>query len=252
MTRAFQKQGWRVWTKILLLTALGAFIIETFLFLRGNIFGHKESISEVPWTFHTLWEIAALLLAVYLAYLFTEHIVPFLGYLFIGFVLGALCSLLWLVVPPSWNLFRPNYYGVQVRHTLDRHEEERGEFSSELVYDYPLWLMNLYPKEDSWCIEGSIEDWRRDGNEYAGAKGFLTWQAGLAYGFEPSSTFVPQFKTEGLANRLALVMTVGPVTLLELLIRGLYQYFLPLLIPQLMWYWMRRQVLCDDRASNDF
>ncbi len=48
------------WLRSSIITLLGAAAIEIFLILYGTLSGNKDVSEFVPWTFHTLWEIAAL------------------------------------------------------------------------------------------------------------------------------------------------------------------------------------------------
>ena len=48
------------WFRSVFVTLLGAAAIEIFLILYGTLSDNKDVSEFVPWTFHTLWEIAAL------------------------------------------------------------------------------------------------------------------------------------------------------------------------------------------------
>ena len=93
------------WFRSLLVTLLGAAAIEIFFILYGALSGNKDVSEFVPWTFHTLWEIAAL---VGIAYVVKKCDIKLETY-FAGLFFGALfVGIVWPFVPDSLKLLEAN------------------------------------------------------------------------------------------------------------------------------------------------
>ena len=86
------------WLRSLFVTLLGAAAIEIFLILYGNLSSNKDVSKFVPWTFHTLWEIAAL---AGIAYAVKKCDIKLETY-FVSLMFGALLvGIIWIFIPSS-------------------------------------------------------------------------------------------------------------------------------------------------------
>lgn len=216
-----------LWLKSLVLTLLTSFSIEIAIFLFNDLGKHREYFLDRPHTFHTVWELAALAAVLRIVYSLKVKTGDFLLVLFIGTVIS---SRLWLFVPDSWNIPEPRYYGVEYRPAM----------ASQRVSDLALDFGFVYHKESAELKEALVGS--GDLERYAVLRNFLTWRAGLAYGFLPDPLSIPQFNGfEGWGNVLNLYLTVGPFVLLESLARGLNRTFPVLLLAQLIFFSIRRE-----------
>lgn len=221
------------WGKSILVTLLGGFAIEVFFLFYSNIAGNKDVSDMVPWTFHTLWELAALGAVAYVVYKCKIQVGNFL----LGMLFGSiLCGLIWIFIPDSFKIVGANYYGVESRIATDTHVE--GRYDERVEYDFPLTPVFLFHKDDPNLKIYFKEEAKL--MEYAGIKGFLFWQTGLAYGFVPLS--VPQYKgARTYLDRVKLFFSVGPMVLVESFIIGFIKYFAILMIVQVVWYLIRKE-----------
>jgi hypothetical protein len=217
------------WPKIIALTALLSFFIEVLPPLIRATLGDAEGSPFVPWTFHTLWEIGALLGVIWVVRQMKVHVFNFAAALLIGIFVS---SIVWSFVPQSWILLEPNYYAVQSRGTLETHPS--GMYDD---YDWPLQLSYLYPA-DSPLLRAEQRR-RAVENEYVATVGFLTWQSGLASGYLPH----PSVAEYARSSTAQLYLTVGPVVLAESLIVGFYKNVLLFLVLQFIWFRYRHEFI---------
>lgn len=203
--------------------------------LYGTIWGNRDASDLVPWTFHTLWEIAALAGVAWVVYQLKVQVGNFFAALFVGFIISAVA---WIFIPDSMKILEANYYGVESRITMEMHEE--GRYDERTEYDFPLDLGFMYHR-DSPELKQEFKD-KREWNEYVNVQGFLTWQTGFAYGFIPDPVSIPQYNGgDNFRERLSLIMTVGPVVLSEMFIRGFTRHFIILLIAQVVFVLLKKE-----------
>jgi hypothetical protein len=216
-----------------LLTFLTSFAIEVFRTAYSSS-GYDGS-SLVPWTFEWVWEIAFFILCFLIIKRLQVNYGAVIGFFFVGIFVS---SLVWDFYPKSYKVVTPNYYGIEARRTHDTHEE--GEYGEQTVYDHELNAGFLYKANDPE-IMNSLNEAALD-NEYAGTRGFMFWQTGLAYGFIPDLLDEYNGGTTFL-NHLELYVTVGPMVLLECLLTGLYTNFITLILLQLIWSAWKRDFI---------
>lgn len=211
------------WLKTILLTILGSIAIEIFFFLFGSCSSNKDMSDSIPWTFHTLWEIAALVLIFYIA----KKIKISLQVYFYSLLLGSfLIGLIWIFIP---GIMYANYYGIKSRISEETHTE--GRYDEQIEYDYPLSLGFLYAKHDPEFTRDFKE--YESFNEYVDTEGFLFWQTGLASGYYPYN--IPEYNgANTLFDKIELIFTIGPVVLVECTIKGLLTNFPILIIVQVL------------------
>jgi hypothetical protein len=169
----------RKWILSIILTVLLVFLVEIARMLY-HTFTSNETLEIVPWTFHWIWEIAALI-GVY----FIEKKCDVFGEIFFSTILAGimLSFLAWSFLPDSFKVLEANYYGIESRFSLETHDE--GRYYEQPSYDYSLQTGFLYKTDDPELIAEMKEAAKY--NEYVTTKGFLFWQTGLAYGFYPIS-----------------------------------------------------------------
>ncbi|MDD4052014.1 MAG: hypothetical protein PHR28_08975 [candidate division Zixibacteria bacterium] len=166
------------WCRSIFVTILAGAAAEIVFVLYGTIWGGRESSQFVPWTFHTVWEIAALVGFAYTVKRCTVNLSAYIVYLLLGVILA---SIAWMCIPNSVKTLDPNYYGVESRISMETHEEGRDE--ERVEYDYPLTCGLLYRRGDP-NLKRAIDE-AMSCNEYVSTEGFLFWQTGLARGFSP-------------------------------------------------------------------
>lgn len=211
-----------------MVTLLGAAAIEIFVFQYWTLFGNKDVSGLIPWTFHTLWEAAAL---IGIAYVVKRCGIELEVYA-VTLVLGAiLAGIVWMFMPDSFRVIGANYFGVESRASLETHEE--GRFDERVEYDYPLSLGFLYKNGDPELEREIAETKRR--SDYVRTRGFIFWQTGLAYGFTP-------FGLDGynggfeFIDKVKLFFTVGPIVIIESFIKGMIDLFGLLMAIQIIWF----------------
>ena len=229
------------WLRSLFVTLLGAAAIEIFLIFYENLSGNKDVSKFVPWTFHTLWEIAAL---AGIAYAVKKCDIKLETY-FVSLMFGALLvGIIWIFIPDNLKILEANYYGVESRISMETHEE--GRYDERVEYNFPLTPGFLYKKGDPELKRVFYK--AKSYNEYVGTKGFLFWQTGLAYGFNPSG--IDGYNgSNGFLNRIELFFTVGPMVVAESFIKGMATNFIILMLAQIIWFLIRKeQVWWDYRT----
>lgn len=218
------KQTRKIWATILL-TFLASFAIEVLRTFYSS--ASYDGSSLVPWTFEWVWEIGFFVICFFILRRLQVYYGAAIVFLFVGLIFS---SIAWSFYPKSYKFVEPNYYGVESRLNYDTHEE--GRYDEQTVYDHKLSSGFLYKSNDPEIMSELNEEARN--NEYAGTRGFMFWQTGLAYSFNPirlkeyngGKTFL---------NHLELYLTVGPIVLLECFLTGLYTNFISLIILQLIW-----------------
>lgn len=214
-----RERGKIVYFKSLILSILAAFIFQIFGSLREILFDSKSFMA--PWTFASIWGIFAFIFVLWIVSKLEVSVQTFLLASFISPIFSVIPALvLWIIFsPPPLSNYIANYYGVESRFTLDKHET--GYANEGQDYDYPLVKGFLYRKGDIENLKAEYYD-KKKANQYVSLRGFYAWETGLAYGFMPSRT-IKEFKgADTLGDRLLLIITVGPVFLLELFIYSIF------------------------------
>ena len=157
---------------------------------------------------------------------------------FAGVMCGwILVEIIWILIPDNLMVLEANYYGLGSRISMETHLLE-GRFDERVEYDFPLSLGSLYRKDDPELKHAFYEQKRY--NEYVDKQGFLFWQTGLAYGFDPIG--IDGYNGgAGFLNRVELFFTVGPMTIVESFITGLVTSFPILMLAQTIWLLIRKE-----------
>jgi len=226
------------WLRSFIVTMLGAAAIEIFYTLFRTLFHNEGTSILIPWTFHTLWEIAALAGIAYVVKKCGIRLETYFSVLMLGtFLIG----IIWIFIPDSLKILEANYYGVESRISRETHGE--GMYEDSVEYNFPLSLGFLYRKDDPELKSAFYE--AKNQNEYIGTKGFLFWQTGLAYGFNPIR--IGGYNGgHGFFNRIELFFTVGPMVIVESFIKGFASNFIILLIGQIIWLLIRKEQIWWD------
>ncbi len=226
-----------VWAKTIALTALAAIALQVCVVVYGTLSSFAGQITHtpfVPWTFHTLWEIAFLALAAFTAVSLGSQAGNFFSAIFLG---GLLSGIAWLLVPDSLVILRPQYYAIESRITTDTHEAGRN---GDSAYDFPLSKGSLYHKDDRGLK--STYAGRAENNEYVGARGFLFWQTGLANGYDP--LLLNDYNGgKRFLSRVELFFTVGPLVIVEATLTGLTRHFPIFMLVVALFYAKRKESL---------
>lgn len=228
----------------ILLAALAAIALEVCVGILSP-FMHPYS-PDLPWTFHTLWGIGVLVLIGY--YVKQCGAIDFV----ILVMLGALVScFFWIAMPWSvCDLLGPRYVGVEPLNFGDRptEDEELITQRDDPIYDDDCLLFQEADRH--------VQARTRCGNffgrgfyvEHHRAQGFLFWQTGLATGFDPRR--LPEYcGKKGILGRTELILTVGPMVIVEATIWGLLQHFPVFLSVVCIWSFVKR--IRPRRPEND-
>ena len=214
-------------------------VFQTFM-----TFAREPHNSHLPWTFHTIWEVAFLVLASSVSARFGMPKTNFFAFMIgVGFVSLVVDAVVGFFVPDSFYVFRPQYFGVESRRTLDMDDYETTGFydSTSSVMVDPLVKGALFHNEDPE-IAPTLDELAKD-NAYADLRGFLLWQTGMAKGYDP--TQLENYNGgDGILSRVELFFTVGPLTIVESVLWGLVRhlpafmvYFIVLYAKDGIWAW---------------
>jgi len=219
----------------IILTICISFLLEIIAMLYGSFSNDKEVSELVPYSFHWVWELAAIIASYYIIKRFKVKWDVFYIALFVSMIISVIA---WMFIPNSMKILEANYYGVETRITNDIHEEGRAD--ENLVHDYPLCPGFLYKKNDP----ALLKEFRKAEvlNEHVNTRGFLFWQTGLAYGFIPD--LLGEYNgDDNILDHIELFFTVGPLVLVECFIDGVYTNFLILIITQFIWFVFKRDFI---------
>ncbi len=229
--KLFQKMLSKVseeWLRIMAVTLVGSFAMESFGFLYIVAFVPYRVSELVPWTYASFWLLAALAGSAYLLKNLKIDPQKYLYGLFFGCMLA---SIFLIFIPVDKWFITYRYSGVETRISNDTHTE--GRFDELVVSDFPVTLGSLYEKS-SLSLQRDLAESRRY-NEYVSNREFIFWQTGLAYGYNP--TFVGHYSGgDGFLNRIELIITAGPIVLIECFIKGFFKFFIFLICFQIFWY----------------
>lgn len=222
------------WPTTVLLSLLAAIAIEIAIVLLRtlSIFtGREETTGFAPFTFHTLWEAAALAGLTLIAKRWTSA-GNFFGVAFFGAIASAV---LWMLLPGPDALMHGRYVGVSTRFAMDREEVDRN---GQEGYVFPLHKSFLYHRNDPNLLREM-----KDSAAYAehvATRSFLFWQTGFAFGYDPS--LLSEYNGgKGVLNRVELFTTVGPLVVVESAIRGVAMHFPPTVLLVLGYYAIKRE-----------
>jgi hypothetical protein len=213
-TRASRKWGMEI-----LLCLIAAFITE----LAGNIillFGSGGWKLPRPYTLHTIWLLAALAGALYL--LHKKKVI--LGYFAVyALVCGFIATAIENNVPNDVYSIGARYYGIE-----------------SWAPGYPQDRGFLYRKSDP-ALQLRFAELKAD-SLYVEKEGFLFWQAGVARGYSPY--LLREYPMlEDFLDHIELLVTVGPMTLVEIFMKAAMLLFPVYLLITIIWNVVSRQHL---------
>lgn len=212
------------WATLALVTAAAALLLQMFGVLYRDLSGHA---SVFHLTFHRIWLIAAGIGVVYSVRRLGIDAGVFLVVTLIG---GSAVSMPLLLIPGSWRPLPSYYQGVESRLTDETYETGIDE---RLEYVHSLDSGSLHANSCPYL--------RRDlpqaalSNEHVGLRGFMTWQRGVAEGFSPHSCITSYRYPKDFTGWLAIIFSIGPLTILEAGVTGLLTTFPLMLLGQYIW-----------------
>lgn len=215
-----------LWPRMIALSLLASVAIRVALLLIFSLSGRQA----VPWSFSSLWAVGFLALAVVAAKYLGSTFENFVGCMFWG---GFGSLIVGIFLPESFVVFRPRYFGIESRVSLETHE--MGAETERREYDSPLSKGFLYRRNDPGLMEEAFG--RARDCEYVGGRGFLFWQTGFAAGYDPA--FLDDFPGgRRFPFRIELFFTVGPLMLVEAFLVSLTRDF-PLVMLFVAVSWIR-------------
>lgn len=216
------------WLKVTAATLVSSFAVEALLLFWTMAFIPYRVSDFAPWTFSSLWLMMAVALSAYVLWTLGIYSKKYFYGLFWGSILAN--SLLIFLPLDEW-LITYRYSGVETQISKDTHAS--GRFNELETPDSPITLGSIYEKRSIALQQNLMENSRY--NEYVSTREFVFWQTGLASGFNPSP--IDQYNGgNGFLNRIELIITTGPVVLIECFIKGLIKEFIFLMIFQIVWF----------------
>lgn len=246
--RATKTRDWAYHARMLRLSLLGAFLmaIALELWLRGMaclLYPAANPNFVPPFTGHWLWIWAAWLLLLWallklhadgerwflLAITCLVCVVPFTVLLEAPLALGIMAQ-------------ASPYRAVESRVSLVTQRQEGSRFPAPV---YPLRQGLIFATEDPAYPKHVAA--LRHSNAYVGTKPYLFWQTAMAKAYVP--TQLPAYQALGSPPpTLALLVTVGPLVVLESAVWGLDKHFVPLLLLLGAFFLITRRHLFDEEA----
>lgn len=222
------------WLASIIITLLGCVAIKIIPVLLEIFYAVK--FTSVPYTFHTVWELLALGLIVYIVKHFGVNVGNFIFYIFIGTVITFLAYEMLLpkhLQPYALLKKQSNYFAF----TPDK--DDIGDGPRQ------IWTAGyLYQKDNP--VSGAAVNSYRVLNGNIKTDDFLFWQTGLARGFNPVA--IPNYNGgKTFLNKLELTLTVGPIEIMEFTLVSVSGSFLPLMLMQFVWFRFRKKHIWWDR-----
>lgn len=241
------EKGKFLWVKALILTILAAFAFEIIINLTSSWFlQSKSAFYYHPNTYHQVWGIATL---VGIAVIVRRIGLNIKDFLIIGggtiVVVSIFVIVIYFILPskyfPIISFPEPNYIGIASRFTTETHP--KGVVGEDEDFNYPLELHSLYPATGCPSLEREVRVLEMS-NGYIKTEKFLTWQAGLAYGYTPDPRCIREYiESSSLSQQASYFLTIGPFLLVELFIRSLSGYLIPMVFIQAIWYFYRNEYI---------
>jgi hypothetical protein len=216
----------------LFLIFLASVASEILWLVYSSIFGGIEqykpfSAVGLPW----FWAVGALWVIVRFA---NKHM-NWSEFILIVFS-GVLVSfLLWAFIPSKFDV-PSRFVGINYRASNETATKSTwGEPDSEEFID-PLRMKGVYRKGGK-NYKIAMNEYKKMGGSI-GIESFIFWQTGVAHGYNPieiRSYNLPN----GFFDYIELFFTIGPVVLVECLIRGVYYNLMIFLFFDLITFWRR-------------
>ncbi len=224
------------WLRSALLTLLLSIAIDlvpvAFFGLTSLLFGEPYLADDLPVTFHTLWEIAALWSILYLIRVYRQVVSVFLALVFVG---AMIFQAVWTFAPQRLGLLEARYTGIEYQEVHRTHFE--GRPNDRVVYADPPIRLGLY-KTDDPQLQRELQ-YQKSNDNVVRLRGFLFWQTGLVHGFDAFR--VPSYHRHGFWNHIELICTVGPLVIVESVIKAATSTFLILFAAQIALFLLRRE-----------
>lgn len=211
-----------------IISVLLAYIIDLALFVIGSASGAKNIYSD--WTLYWAWTIISMII---IGLILRSLQIRFCGILLILIVAAIFSGAIWYPLLNTLKIGINNFYGIEYLAASRVPYDVKGALSKEFSFIY---------KRDDPELNKTTEKLKAK-NQLACIKGFIFWQSGIAYGFGQRG--LPKFyESRGYRfYRLALMMTVGPLVVVECLLNGTIKTGILLFLLQLGWYFLRKRSL---------
>lgn len=215
------------------LTLIICFLVEVFYFEWGAIQNYKSN----QMIFTTVWILIVFTVLYFILKkagidpkAFGVHCILFGSFIFVG---GLMFSL--AVGSHKTNIIDRNYVG-----TSGTTEEENANGDGTDTYYHNTYVFHKKDKSLTHEINKLDEEF----SEGSSKEEFIFWQTALAKGFEPKN--IRGYNCcEDFSQKLELYLTVGPLTIVECLIKATTPAFLLLIIP-LIGFLFKKRLFFDD------
>ena len=214
--------------KQILISILLSYVVDLVAFFFGSFSAKKNIYAD--WTLYWMWVIISLIGVVLIFRFLRVNLKRAL-------IISALASLLtisiWYPLLSSESVIKHGFLGLEYRASPKSDKDAIKGAAPEFSF--------LYRSNDPE-LKRLMEELKTK-NELVNARGFFFWQTGIAYGF--GQRFLPKFyEIEGhRVYHAALILTVGPVVILESLINGAIKTAALFLLLQIGWHSIRKRLL---------
>lgn len=195
--------------------------------------------SNTPCSFHTLWELGALVAVGRVVLASQIDWRRALKATSLAFVVSLVVI---VSLPKAQRAPESRFVGVL-------YSEDGGEPDEYQPEGVPWQIGRLYRKDTSQFTR----EWERlsSMHEYVSQKGFLFWQTGLAHGFNPDANSIPEYREpESVLDSLQMAVSHGPLVVVERMIRATYFWILGLVAVQVGFYAIRKRHVWWDSGAE--
>jgi hypothetical protein len=217
------------WGRSIVLCFLMAVCIQVSAVIFKALSIGEGSLFRIFFSFHWIWLIALFILISKIATRLGMSTGTFWALMIPALWISALSV---VILPNSLRILKPKYVAVEYRLSLDTYPHL---FEGEEYYD-PLQGGFLYHANDPLLVRNAKDKAKHA--DYVGMEGFLFWQTGYIQGFDPS--LLHEFpQNSDFLLRVKLFFIVGPVVVVESVIKALVWDFPIYLIVVTAWYLLR-------------
>jgi hypothetical protein len=215
------------------LTLLICFTVQIFCFESGALQNYKSD----QMIFGTIWILIIFTIIFFILKkagidpkIFFVHCIIFGPFIFLG---GVIFSV--FIGPNNINIINQNYVG-----TSGVTESENANGDGINTHYHNTYVFHKKNKSLSKELDKLEEEF----SEGSSKDEFIFWQTALAQGFEPK--YIREYNCcEDFSQRLELYLTVGPLTIVECLIKATTQAFSLLILP-LIGLLFKKRLFFDD------
>jgi len=216
------------WRYLIVTTIIASTTFEICALIYNFAQGESNNaVSANSWIWYTL------IFILFFLYLLYKKI-NYKDFFFVLVLLGICSSLIWMFIPKRFDI-PSNYAGIQTRLTLNEYQTSGGNSRTDATFEYEssLDLGYVFEKSDPSFIK-TVKG-KAKWNEFVHYDSFIFWHTAMAYGYNPER-LEKYYGSDSIIGKLKLFFTVGPISILECFIKGIYYEFIFFILAHLIWY----------------